>query len=56
MPQNIFVLNDTIRKNIAFGIENKSMDNSKIINSAKLAGVSNFIENELENGYDTLVV
>ena len=55
MPQNIFVLNDTIRKNIAFGIENKSMDNSKIINSAKLAGVSNFIENELENGYDTLV-
>ena len=55
VPQNIFVLNDTIRKNIAFGIENKSMDNSKIINSAKLAGVSNFIENELENGYDTLV-
>ena len=31
------------------------MHNSKIINSAKLAGISNFIENDLENGYDTLV-
>ena len=55
VPQNIFVLNDTIRKNIAFGVENESIDNSKIINSAKLAGISNFIENDLENGYDTLV-
>ena len=37
VPQNIFVLNDTIRKNIAFGVDNKLINNSKIINSAKLA-------------------
>ena len=55
VPQNIFVLNDTIRKNIAFGVDNKLINNSKIMNSAKLAGISDFIENNLENGYDTLV-
>lgn len=55
VPQNIFVLNDTIKKNIAFGVDNKLIDDLKIINSAKLAGISNFIENDLENSYDTVV-
>ena len=55
VPQSIFILNDTIKKNIAFGVEDSLIDNLKIKNSAKFAGISNVIENDLESSYETIV-
>ena len=55
VPQNIFILDDTIEKNIAFGVDKKSINIEKVKNAARIAGISEFIENELEKKYETIV-
>jgi ABC-type multidrug transport system fused ATPase/permease subunit len=45
---------NTIKNNIAFGIENENIDDNKINNAIKLAQLENYISN-LENGIDTIV-
>ena len=54
VPQNIYLTDDTIKNNIAFGIENENIDDNKINNAIKLAQLENYISN-LENGIDTIV-
>jgi ABC-type bacteriocin/lantibiotic exporter with double-glycine peptidase domain len=55
VPQSIYLLDDSIRHNIAFGVELKKIDDDAVIEAAKLANIHDFIMSELENGYDTLV-
>ncbi len=55
VPQNIYILDDTITSNIALGVDVKDIDFSKVINAAKIAKIHNFIDNELENGYNTIL-
>lgn len=55
VPQNVFILNDTIKKNIAFGLDDKLIDKNKVKKSADLAGISQYIEKELDQGYETIV-
>lgn len=55
VPQNIFILNDTIKNNIAFGIHNHLIDENKIRQCAKFAGIDEYIEKELDNSYETIV-
>lgn len=52
IPQSIFLLDDTLRHNIAFGIEEEKIDNNRVwdaINRAQLAEVVN----NLSEGVDT---
>lgn len=44
VPQNIFLLDDTITANIAFGVPGKDVDNSKVRAAARLANIDEFIE------------
>jgi len=52
VTQETFLFNDSIRRNIAYGLDNTSED--EIVSSAKAANAHNFII-EFDNGYDTQV-
>jgi ABC-type bacteriocin/lantibiotic exporter with double-glycine peptidase domain len=54
VPQSIYLTDDTIRKNIAFGLLENDIDNDLIKQAAEKANLSEFIKN-LPNGLDTIV-
>lgn len=54
IPQNIFLIDDTITRNIAFGIPDDQIDHSRVAIAAKQAGISNTIE-LLDFKYETVV-
>ena len=54
VPQDIYLNDDTIKKNIAFGVPENEISNEKINNTINGAQLSKFI-NTLENGIDTKV-
>ena len=43
VPQNVFILNDTLKKNIAFGLEEDQIDEKKLINSIEFSGLKSFV-------------
>ena len=53
LPQNIFILNDSIKKNIAFGEDEKNIDMERVKAVTKLACIDDYIENHLPNKYET---
>jgi len=53
VPQQIMLMDDTIERNIAFGIPDDKVDREKVVKAAKLAHLHDFIEKELEKGYET---
>lgn len=55
VPQDIYLIDDTIKANIAFGIAEKEIDEEKIKQVAKIASISEFIETELPDQYLTEV-
>ncbi len=54
IPQTIFLLDDSIRSNIAFGIQATHIDDDKVWKAAKLAQLDDFIRT-LPQGLDTIV-
>ena len=54
VPQSIYLLDDTIRNNIAFGIEPDDIDDGKIWEVLELAQMKSFVEN-LPEGLDTML-
>ena len=52
VTQETLLFNDTIKNNIAYGLQDASFEN--IVSAAKTANAHNFIK-ELSNGYDTLI-
>jgi len=54
VPQNIYLNDDSIKKNIAFGISENEIDNNAVDNAINGAQLTNFI-NTLENGSKTKV-
>jgi len=55
VPQNIFLVDDSIEMNIAFGSSEEDIDSEKIINSAKTASIHDFIVEELPQCFKTRV-
>jgi ABC-type multidrug transport system fused ATPase/permease subunit len=55
VPQNIYILDDSIISNIALGVNIHDIDISRVIIAAKVAKIHDFIVNELEEGYDTVL-
>lgn len=55
VPQSIFLSDDTIRRNIAFGIPSEKIDDDAVIFAARLANIHDFIINDLEEGYNTII-
>ncbi len=54
IPQNIFLIDDTVTRNIAFGISDDQIDLERVFLSAKQAGVALTIES-LDSKYETIV-
>lgn len=55
VPQDIFLTDDTIAHNIAFGIPDEKRDDERMREVVAMAQLQTFIEQELPEGYDTMV-
>lgn len=54
IPQSIFLTDDTIRNNVAFGIDEKEIDDRQVWKALEEASLKGFVESS-ENGLDTMV-
>ena len=55
VPQDIYLLDETIEANIAFGIPSDEVDYAALREAAQGAQILDFIESELPHGFQTLV-
>jgi ATP-binding cassette, subfamily B, bacterial PglK len=55
VPQQTYLVDDSIAANIAFGIDLKNINNQEVERAAKIANLHDFVTNELENNYETIV-
>jgi len=55
VPQHIYLSDDTIAKNIAFGVAAEDIDHVAIERATRIANIHEYIVNELPDGYDTIV-
>lgn len=55
VPQHIYLADDTVTANIAFGVEPSNIDLSAVEHAARMANIHEFVINDLAQGYDTIV-
>ncbi len=55
VPQQIYVSDDTVAANIAFGIPEEQRNDAAIERAASVANLHEFVTGELPDGYNTLV-
>lgn len=55
VPQDVALYDDSIARNIAFGCNEEELDFERIVAAAKLAQIHDFIDSQLEFGYETSV-
>jgi ABC-type multidrug transport system fused ATPase/permease subunit len=55
VPQHIYLSDDTVARNIAFGVDKKEIDQDAIVRAAEIADIHNHIVTRLNDGYDTLI-
>jgi ATP-binding cassette subfamily C protein len=55
VPQDIFLIDDTITRNIAFGMPDEAIDAARVREVAEMAQIRDFIESELPKGFETEV-
>lgn len=54
VPQRIYLIDDTIKQNVAFGIPRDEIDDKKVEYAIEFAQLKNFVDS-LENGFNTIV-
>jgi ABC-type bacteriocin/lantibiotic exporter with double-glycine peptidase domain len=55
VPQQIYLCDDTITRNIAFGVSEENIDMQAVIRAARIANLHGFVEKKLPNGYETII-
>jgi len=55
VPQHIYLADDSVAANIAFGVNAKDIDNQAVERAAKIATLHEFVVNDLPQGYATMV-
>tara|TARA_B100000886_G_C20418346_1_gene490271 strand:- start:243 stop:2036 length:1794 start_codon:yes stop_codon:yes gene_type:complete len=55
VPQHIFLSDDTVAANIAFGIEHEQIDHKAVERAAKIAKLHEFVTSELPQKYQTTI-
>ena len=55
VPQQIYLSDNTIEANIAFGVDNKKINQDMIKKVSKIANLDQFVVNELPEKYQTLI-
>ena len=54
VPQEVFILDDSLKKNIAFGLNNQEISDEKIKKSLEFSNLNNFLSG-LENHLETII-
>jgi ABC-type multidrug transport system fused ATPase/permease subunit len=54
-PQHIYLVDDTISANIAFGVEKKDINQQNLERASKIANLHEFVTNELPQKYETTI-
>jgi ABC-type bacteriocin/lantibiotic exporter with double-glycine peptidase domain len=55
VPQQIYLCDDTITRNIAFGVPDEKIDMAAVVRAAQIANLHRFIEKSLPKGFDTVI-
>jgi ATP-binding cassette, subfamily B, bacterial PglK len=55
VPQDIFLIDDTIARNIAFGLPDEKIDETRLREACAMAQILDLVEAELHDGFDTNV-
>lgn len=55
VPQEIYLLDDTVQHNIAFGVPEDDIDHMAVVRAAKAANIHDFITGHLDKGYDAVL-
>ena len=55
VPQQIYLADDTVAANIAFGLDAKDINQAAVERAAKIANLHDFVHNELPQQYQTTV-
>jgi ATP-binding cassette subfamily C protein len=55
VPQEIFLIDDTIARNVALGVPDNEIDNARLREVCAMAQILDFIETELRDGFQTTV-
>jgi ABC-type multidrug transport system fused ATPase/permease subunit len=55
VPQHIYLADDSVAANIAFGVNIKDIDQRAVERAAKIANLHEFVRNDLPQGYATTV-
>lgn len=55
VPQNIYLADDTLASNIAFGVNPDQIDQETVEKSSKIANLHDFVINELPKKYQTII-
>ena len=55
VPQMIFMVDDSIERNICFGLPNEAVDRDRMVWAAKVAQIHDFIVADLPDGYGTVI-
>ncbi len=55
VPQHIFLSDDTVAANIAFGLDPEEIDNDALVKASKIANLHDFVIQELPNQYQTTI-
>lgn len=55
VPQQIYLADDSVKANIAFGLPKKNINHQQIEKAAKLANLHEFVINELPDKYQTII-
>ena len=55
VPQDIFIADDTLAANIAFGIDKKDINQEHVQQAAKIANIDDFVRDKLPQQYQTTV-
>ena len=55
VPQHIYLSDDTVENNIAFGVDHKDIDQKAVEKASKIANLHEFISDELPNQYQTTI-
>jgi ABC-type multidrug transport system fused ATPase/permease subunit len=54
VPQHVYLMDTTIRRNVAFGLPEKAIDNEEVVAALEAANLYSFVQT-LPNGLDTVV-
>ena len=55
VPQQIFLADDTVARNICFGLPPEQIDRPRVERAARVAQLHDFIADDLPAGYDTVI-